>query len=43
MIKSGDIFPLLAAIPALIAVDAPAVAKAAVLGAVSTAAGMALK
>jgi len=43
MIKSGGIFPLLAAIPALIAADAPAVAKAAALGAVGTAAGMALK
>jgi hypothetical protein len=43
MIKSGGIFPLLAAIPALIAAAAPAVAKAAALGAVGTAAGMALK
>ncbi len=43
MIKSGGIFPLLAAIPALIAAAAPAVEKAAALGAVGTAAGMALK
>ena len=43
MMKTGGIFPLLAAIPALIAVAAPAVAKAAALGAVGTAAGMALK
>ena len=43
MMKSGGIFPLLAAIPALIAAAAPAVAKAAALGAVGTAAGMALK
>ncbi|KAL3887227.1 hypothetical protein ACJMK2_027174 [Sinanodonta woodiana] len=43
MIKSGGIFPLLAAIPALIAAAAPAVAKGAALGAVGTAAGMALK
>ncbi len=41
--KSGGIFPLLAAIPALIAAAALAVAKAAALGAVGTAAGMALK
>jgi hypothetical protein len=41
--KTGGIFPLLAAIPALIAAAAPAVAKAAALGAVGTAAGMALK
>ena len=43
MIKAGGIFPLLAAIPALITVAVPAVAKAAALGAVGTAAGMALK
>jgi hypothetical protein len=43
MIKSGGIFPLLAAIPALIAAAAPAVAKAAALGAIGTAAGIALK
>ena len=43
MIKSGGIFPLLAALPALNAAAAPAVAKAAALGAVGTAAGMALK
>ena len=43
MIKSGGIFPLFAAIPALIAVAAPGIAKAAALGAVGTAAGMALK
>ena len=43
MTKSGGIFPLLAAIPAMIAAAAPAVAKAAALGAVGTAAGMALK
>jgi hypothetical protein len=43
MIKSGGIFPLFAAIPALIAAAAPAIAKAAALGAVGTAAGMALK
>ena len=43
MLKSGGIFPLLAALPALIAAAAPAVAKAAALGAVGTAAGMALK
>ena len=43
MIKSGGIFPLLAAIPALIAAAAPAVAKAVALGAVGTAAGMVLK
>ena len=43
MEKTGGIFPLLAAIPALIAAAAPAVAKAAALGAVGTAAGMALK
>ena len=43
MIKSGGIFPLLAAIPAIIAAAAPAVAKAAALGVVGTAAGMALK
>ena len=43
MIKTGGIFPLLAAISALIAAAAPAVAKAAALGAVGTAAGMALK
>jgi hypothetical protein len=41
--KTGGIFPLLAAIPALIASAAPAVEKAAALGAVGTAAGMALK
>jgi len=43
MERTGGIFPLLAAIPALIAAAAPAVAKAAALGAVGTAAGMALK
>ena len=43
MIKSGGIFPLFAAIPALIAAAAPAIAKAAALGAVGTAAGIALK
>ncbi len=41
--KTGGIFPLLAAIPALIAAAAPAVAKAAALGAVGTAAEMALQ
>ncbi len=41
--KSGGIFPLLAGIQALIAAAAPAVAKAAALCAVGTAAGMALK
>ncbi len=41
--KTGGIFPLLAALPAIIAAAAPAVAKAAALGAVGTAAGMALK
>ena len=43
MIKAGVIFPLLAAIPALIAAAASAVAKATALGAVGIAAGMALK
>lgn len=43
MEKTGGIFPLLAAIPALIAAAAPAVAKAAALGAVGTAAGLELK
>ena len=43
MIKSGGIFPLFAMIPGLIAAAAPAIAKAAALGAVGTAAGMALK
>ncbi len=43
IVKSGGIFPLLAAIPALMAAAAPAVAKAAALGAIGTAAGMALK
>ena len=43
MIKSDGIFPLFAAIPALIAAAAPAIAKVEALGAVSTAAGMALK
>jgi hypothetical protein len=43
MIKTGGIFPLLGLIPGLIAAAAPAVAKAAALGAVGTAAGMALK
>ena len=43
MLKSGGIFPLLAAITALIAAAAPAVAKAAALGAVGTVLGMALK
>jgi len=43
MIKSGGILPLFAMIPGLIAAAAPAIAKAAALGAVGTAAGMALK
>ncbi len=41
--KTGGIFPLLAAIPVLIAAATPAAAKSAVLSAVGTAAGMALK
>jgi hypothetical protein len=43
MIKSGGIFPLLAAIPALIAAAAPVAAKAAAVGAIGTAAGIATK
>ena len=43
MIKAGGIFPMLAAIQALIADAASAVAKAAALRAVGTTAGMALK
>ena len=42
MIKSGGILPLFAMIPGLIAAAAPAIAKAAALGAVGTLAGKAV-